>query len=40
MQELESFKEAIDLLKTIIALQKDVGDRTKESRGDKRRLLE
>jgi hypothetical protein len=40
MQELESFKEAVDLLKTIIALQREVGDRTKKSREDKSRLLE
>jgi hypothetical protein len=38
MQELESFKEAIDLLKTIIALQREVGERTKKSRQDKSRL--
>lgn len=40
MQELESFKEAVDLLKTIIALQREIGDRTKKSREDKSRLLE
>jgi len=40
MQELESFKEAIDLLKSIIAMQKEVGEQTKKSRGDKSRLLE
>jgi len=40
MQELESFKEAIDLLKAIIAMQKDVGEQTKKSRVDKSRLLD
>lgn len=40
MQELESFKEAVDLLKSIIAMQKEIGERTKKSRGDKSRLLE
>lgn len=40
MQELESFKEAIDLLKAIIAMQRDIGDRTKKSREDKSRLLD
>lgn len=32
MLELESFKEAVDLLRTIIALQKDIGDKTKAER--------
>lgn len=32
MQELESFKEAVDLLRSIIALQKDIGDKTKATR--------
>jgi hypothetical protein len=40
MQELESFKEAVDLLKSIIAMQKEIGERTKKSRGDKTRLLD
>ncbi len=40
MQELESFKEAIDLLKSIIAMQKEIGERTKKSRVDKGRLLD
>lgn len=40
MQELESFKEAVDLLKSIIAMQKEIRERTKKSRVDKTRLLE
>jgi hypothetical protein len=40
MQELESYKEAVDLLRAIIAMQKEVGEKTKKSRGDKSRLLE
>ncbi|MCE9604183.1 MAG: hypothetical protein K8U03_04685 [Planctomycetia bacterium] len=39
MLELESFKEAVDLLRSIIALQKDIGDRTKAERKSKVRLL-
>jgi len=38
MKELESFKEAVDLLRSIIAMQKDVGDRTKTERKGKDRL--
>ena len=35
MQELESFKEAVDLLRSIIALQKDFGIKTETTRKDK-----
>lgn len=39
MQELESFKEAVDLLRSIIALQKEIGDKTKAERRNIGRLL-
>ncbi|MBA4017340.1 MAG: hypothetical protein C0483_09215 [Pirellula sp.] len=40
MLELESFKEAVDLLRAIIAMQKEVGDKTNAQRQNKLRLLE
>jgi len=40
MLELESFKEAVDLLRSIIALQKEIGEQTDAARKDKARLLE
>ena len=40
MLELESFKEAVDLLRAIIAMQKEVGEKTNAQRQNKLRLLE
>lgn len=40
MLELESFKEAVDLLRSIIALQKEIGEQTDAARKDRSRLLE
>ncbi|MBL9081033.1 MAG: hypothetical protein JNK76_04465 [Planctomycetales bacterium] len=39
MLELESFKEAVDLLRAIIAMQKEVGEKTGAQRQSKARLL-
>ncbi|MGC3966516.1 MAG: hypothetical protein QM775_03855 [Pirellulales bacterium] len=39
MLELESFKEAVDLLRSIIAMQKEIGDKTNAQRQSKARLL-
>ena len=39
MLELESFKEAVDLLRSIIAMQKEIGEKTKAQRQSKLRLL-
>ncbi len=39
MQQLESFKEAVDLLRAIIASQKEVGEKTNAQRQNKARLL-
>ncbi|MGC3969101.1 MAG: hypothetical protein QM775_17580 [Pirellulales bacterium] len=39
MLELESFKEAVDLLRSIIAMQKEIGDKTDAQRQSKARLL-
>lgn len=40
MLELESFKEAVDLLRAIIAMQREVGEKTNAQRQNKLRLLE
>jgi hypothetical protein len=40
MRELESFKEAVDLLRSIIAMHKGVEEQTKKHRSSKARLLE
>lgn len=40
MQALENFKEAVDLLRAIIAMQNEIGDATKKQRSGKLRLLQ
>ncbi len=40
MLELENFKEAVDLLRSIIAMQREIGEQTKKQRSNKMRLLQ